>query len=162
MKQFLYKYMILALLLSFFLLASCAGHGKLSVVPRNETDALVEDLLSNTDQYGVHYHGNSQKFVSGLLFDPIDNDRHIRPEGALWHEVTDAKAIAAMDGRFSIALEDIRKVAVPVLRHRVSTNFQAQAEGMSSEKIIERLVAEIPEPEVPKFAGGSTPPPPPG
>ena len=40
------------------------------------------------------------------------------------------KALAAMDGRFSVAIDDIRKVAVPVLRHRVSTNFQAQAEGM--------------------------------
>ena len=41
------------------------------------------------------------------------------------------KALAAMEGRFSVAIDDIRKVAVPVLRHRVSTNFQAQAEGMT-------------------------------
>jgi len=40
-----------------------------------------------------------------------------------------AKAMAAMDGRFSVAIDDIKKVAIPVLRHRVSTNFQAQAEG---------------------------------
>ena len=39
------------------------------------------------------------------------------------------KAMAAMDGRFSVSLDDIRKVAIPVLRHRISTNFQAQAEG---------------------------------
>ena len=76
--------------------------------------------------------------------------------------INGGKAIAAMDGRFSIAIEDIRKVAVPVLRHRVSTNFQAQADGMSSEKIVERLLKEIPEPEVPKFAGSTPPPPPPG
>ena len=52
--------------------------------------------------------------------------------------------MAAMDGRFSIAVEDVRRVAVPVLRHRISTNFQSQAEGMSSEKIIARLIKEIP------------------
>ncbi len=75
--------------------------------------------------------------------------------------INGAKAIAAMDGRFSIAVEDIRAVAVPVLRHRVSTNFQAQAEGMTSESIIDRLVAEIPEPDVPKFAEGKQPAPPP-
>ena len=63
------------------------------------------------------------------------------------------KALAAMDGRFSVAIEDIRKVAVPVLRHRVSTNFQAQAEGMTTEDVIERLLREIPTPEIPKFAG---------
>ena len=61
------------------------------------------------------------------------------------------KALAAMDGRFSVAIEDIRKVAVPVLRHRVATNFQAQAEGMNTEDLIERLIKEIPTPEIPKF-----------
>jgi MoxR-like ATPase len=61
------------------------------------------------------------------------------------------KAVAAMDGRFSVSLDDIRRVAVPVLRHRIATNFQAQAEGLTSESIIERLVKEIPEPEIPKF-----------
>jgi len=63
------------------------------------------------------------------------------------------KALAAMDGRFSVAIDDIRKVAIPVLRHRVSTNFQAQAEGMTTEDVIARLIREIPTPEIPKFAG---------
>jgi MoxR-like ATPase len=62
------------------------------------------------------------------------------------------KALAAMDGRFSVAIEDVQKVAEPVLRHRISTNFQAQAEGMGTEDVISRLMAEIPIPEVPKFA----------
>ncbi len=66
--------------------------------------------------------------------------------------INGGKALAAMDGRFSVALDDIRKIAVPVLRHRLSTNFQAQAEGMDTEGIILRLLKEIPEPEVPKFA----------
>jgi MoxR-like ATPase len=58
-----------------------------------------------------------------------------------------------MDGRFSVAIDDVRKVAIPVLRHRVSTNFQAQAEGMTSEDVIARLLREIPTPDIPKFAG---------
>jgi MoxR-like ATPase len=62
------------------------------------------------------------------------------------------KALAAMDGRFSVAIEDVRKVAIPVLRHRVSTNFQAQAEGMTTEDVIERLLREIPTPDIPKFS----------
>jgi MoxR-like ATPase len=61
------------------------------------------------------------------------------------------KAHAAMDGRFSVAVEDVQKVAVPVLRHRISTNFQAQAEGMTNEDIIERLLKETPPPVIPKF-----------
>ena len=61
------------------------------------------------------------------------------------------KALAAMDGRFSVAIEDVQRIAVPVLRHRVSTNFQAQAEGLSTEDLIERLVRETPPPVIPKY-----------
>jgi MoxR-like ATPase len=61
------------------------------------------------------------------------------------------KALAAMDGRFSVAIEDVQKVAVPVLRHRVSTNFQAQAEGMTTEDLIARLIRETPPPVIPKY-----------
>ncbi len=63
------------------------------------------------------------------------------------------KALAAMDGRFSVAIQDVQKIAIPVLRHRISTNFQAQAEGMSTEDVIERLVRETPPPVIPKFEG---------
>ena len=63
------------------------------------------------------------------------------------------KALAAMEGRFSVAIDDIRKVAVPVLRHRVSTNFQAQAEGKTNEDVVLRLLREIPVPTIPKFEG---------
>ena len=61
------------------------------------------------------------------------------------------KAMAAMDGRFSVSLDDIRKVATPVLRHRISTNFQAQAEGQTTESLIKRLLAEVKEPDVQKY-----------
>ena len=56
-----------------------------------------------------------------------------------------------MDGRFSVAIEDVQKIAMPVLRHRISTNFQAQAEGMTTEDVIERLIRETPPPVIPKF-----------
>ncbi len=61
------------------------------------------------------------------------------------------KAMAALDGRFSVSLDDIRRVAIPVLRHRISTNFQAQAEGQTTESLIRKLIAEVKEPEVPKY-----------
>jgi MoxR-like ATPase len=65
--------------------------------------------------------------------------------------ITGAKAMAAMDGRPSVALDDIRRVAIPVLRHRISPNFQAQAEGMTSEAIVDRLLETVPEPTIPKY-----------
>jgi MoxR-like ATPase len=66
--------------------------------------------------------------------------------------INGGKALAAMDGRFSVAIEDVQKCAVPVLRHRISTNFQAQAEGQTTEDLIARLVKETPLPEIPKFS----------
>ncbi|MBI5760108.1 MAG: MoxR family ATPase [Planctomycetales bacterium] len=68
--------------------------------------------------------------------------------------IAGGKAMAAMDARPSVSINDIRKVAVPVLRHRLSTNFQTQAEGLKTEDIIQRLIAEIPEPAVPKYVKG--------
>jgi len=65
--------------------------------------------------------------------------------------IAGAKAMAALDGRFSVAIDDVKKVAAPVLRHRVSTNFQAQAEGKTSEDIIAQLLQVIGEPEPAKY-----------
>ncbi|MGL6226622.1 MAG: AAA family ATPase [Thermoguttaceae bacterium] len=65
--------------------------------------------------------------------------------------INGGKAIAAMDGRFSVAIDDIRSVAIPVLRHRISTNFQAQAEGMTNEMLIAKLLETIPTPSIEKL-----------
>jgi MoxR-like ATPase len=61
------------------------------------------------------------------------------------------QAFAAMEGRFSVAVSDIRKAAIPVLRHRVSTNFQAQAEGKTSDDIVRQLLDMIGEAEPAKY-----------
>jgi MoxR-like ATPase len=65
--------------------------------------------------------------------------------------VQGARAMAAMDGRFSAAIDDVKKVAIPVLRHRVSTNFQAQAEGKSSEDVIQKLLDTVQPPDIGKY-----------
>jgi MoxR-like ATPase len=64
------------------------------------------------------------------------------------------KAFAAMDGRVNVACDDIRRVAVPVLRHRIGCNFAAQSEGVDSVEVVQRLLATVPEPRVGKYAGG--------
>ena len=77
--------------------------------------------------------------------------------------INGAKALAAMSGRYQVTPDDIRKVAIPVLRHRLSTNFQAQAEGLTTDLVIEKLVTLIPTPEPTKYIPGrpAAPPPPP-
>jgi MoxR-like ATPase len=59
--------------------------------------------------------------------------------------VLGAKARAALDGRAHVELDDIRAVAPPVLRHRLKTNFNADAEGITAEELIRRLLASPPE-----------------
>ena len=57
-----------------------------------------------------------------------------------------AKAAALLDGRFAVSPGDIRRVAYPVLRHRVLTNFAAQAEGVTPERVIADLLEQVPAP----------------
>jgi MoxR-like ATPase len=54
-----------------------------------------------------------------------------------------AKARAALTGRFTPEIEDVRAVAAPVLRHRIVTNFSAEAENMTPNNIIAKLLDEI-------------------
>ncbi len=58
--------------------------------------------------------------------------------------VLGAKARAALDGRHYASIEDIRAVALPVLRHRIRTNFTADAEGVTTDEIIRRLLDSTP------------------
>lgn len=57
-----------------------------------------------------------------------------------------AKAAALLAGRHAVAPDDIRRVARPVLRHRILPNFAAEAEGMDAERIVEDLIERVPEP----------------
>jgi MoxR-like ATPase len=59
-----------------------------------------------------------------------------------------AKARALLKGRYSVLMEDIHAMAVPVLRHRVLTNFKAEAEGITSDKVTAELVKVIERPKV--------------
>ncbi|MHC4957070.1 MAG: AAA family ATPase [Planctomycetota bacterium] len=54
------------------------------------------------------------------------------------------KARALLEGRFHVTADDIRAVAHPVLRHRLITNYSAEAEGVTSDKLIDRLLEAVP------------------
>ena len=58
------------------------------------------------------------------------------------------KARAILRGRFNVSIEDVKAVAYSVLRHRILTNFHAEAEGIDSDGIINRLLAEVKEPSM--------------
>jgi MoxR-like ATPase len=60
--------------------------------------------------------------------------------------VLGAKAHAILQGRLNVGTDDVRYVAKPVLRHRLFTNFNADAEGVSPDKVVEKLIEVVPEP----------------
>ncbi len=59
--------------------------------------------------------------------------------------VLGAKAHAILEGRLNVSCEDVRKIAKPVLRHRIFTNFNADAEGIGPDQVIEKLIGVVPE-----------------
>jgi MoxR-like ATPase len=58
-----------------------------------------------------------------------------------------AKARAVIAGRLLVTTADVRSVARPVLRHRIFTNFTADSEGMDTDKIVNKLLEVVPEPD---------------
>jgi MoxR-like ATPase len=63
-----------------------------------------------------------------------------------------AKARAVLEGRIHVSCNDVRKAAFPVLRHRILVNFAADSEGVTPAKLIERLLAAVPEPSEKDYA----------
>ncbi|MBI5722487.1 MAG: MoxR family ATPase [Planctomycetes bacterium] len=59
-----------------------------------------------------------------------------------------AKSMALLHGRLQVSCEDVRQVAKPVMRHRLFTNFNADAEGIAPDDIVERLIKHVSEPRV--------------
>ena len=55
------------------------------------------------------------------------------------------KARALLHGRYNVAIEDVKELALPVLRHRIVTNFNADAEGVTVEDIIKKILDITPE-----------------
>lgn len=57
------------------------------------------------------------------------------------------KARALLQGRTHVSTDDIKALAAPVLRHRITPNFTAESEGITSDKVVERLIQETPDKE---------------
>ncbi len=60
--------------------------------------------------------------------------------------VLGAKANAFFNGRTHVTTEDVQAVAHPVMRHRVIVNYAAMAEGITSDKVVDKLLEEVPTP----------------
>lgn len=75
-----------------------------------------------------------------------DTNRYVRygssPRGAQAIILT-AKVLALIAGRFNVSRDDIRQAAFPALRHRILLNYEAEADGITSDKLIQTLLSHI-------------------
>jgi MoxR-like ATPase len=62
---------------------------------------------------------------------------------AVQYLILGAKSRAALRGAYMASLEDLEAIAPPVLTHRIITNFSAESQGMTSKKIVQRLIIEM-------------------
>ena len=98
-----------------------------------------------------HVYRYAVSLVRKTRKDYVDAPDYIR-EWVAWgagprasqYLVLGAKARSILYGRGYASVADIREVAYPVLRHRILLNFNAEAEGITSDEVIRRLIAETP------------------
>ena len=74
-----------------------------------------------------------------------------------------AKALAVLHGRDYAVPEDVRALALDVLRHRIVLSYEALGDNISSDEVLERVLAAVPMPEIPpnvarRSAGAAGPP----
>ena len=84
----------------------------------------------------------------GGAFAPKIANQYIRwgssPRGAQSMALA-AKVRALLEGRFNVSSDDVRRVYLPAMRHRVLLNFEAQAEGIEADRVLLDLLEQVPE-----------------
>ena len=108
---------------------------------------LVREIIiaPHVQDYGIRLGLASHP--QGPFATPITN-QYIRwgssPRG-VQTLVLAAKVRALLDGRYNVSFEDLRRVYLPSLRHRVLLNFEAQAEGINSDDVLLKILDAVPE-----------------
>jgi len=110
------------------------------VVRKIPVSQHVVDYAVNLVRASRPHEGGAPEFVTNYL------TWGAGPRAAQYL-ILGAKSRALLHGRFNVAAEDVRAVARPVLRHRIFTNFNADAEGVRPDDIVEKLMATVPEPQ---------------
>jgi MoxR-like ATPase len=126
--------------------------------------AEIQSVLSGEDVLAIHHLVRSVPVAEDIVRYAVQLAAASRPKQPLTPEfirdhvswgaglraaqflVLGAKARALLDGRAHVTVEDIRRLAGPVLRHRILTNYRAEAAGVTVEQIISRLVETVKAP----------------
>jgi MoxR-like ATPase len=116
-----------------------------------QIQGLVRQVLVAEDvaRYAVQLVNASRPGREGRVgkLDFVDNwvrwGAGLRASQAL---ILGSKARALLDGRYHVSIADIRALALPILRHRIITNFYAESERVDSDGIVTRLLEAVPVP----------------
>jgi MoxR-like ATPase len=113
-----------------------------------EFQSIVREVIvaEEVARYAVRLADNSRP-GRGLKLDFVQKwvrwGAGLRASQAL---ILGSKARALMNGRHHVSVRDVQALAKPILRHRIIPNFYAEAEAMSSDRIIDQLLAAVPAP----------------
>lgn len=119
---------------------------KLKQIVSGEKIAEYQELIrripvaDNVLEYAVKLVGKTRK--NSELAPQITKDFISWGAGprASQYLIVGAKCHAALQGRFSPDIDDVKAVALPILRHRIVRNYRAEAEGYSTDKLIQELL----------------------
>ncbi|MEM9079084.1 MAG: MoxR family ATPase [Verrucomicrobiota bacterium] len=103
-------------------------------------------IAEETARYAVRLASTSrpnQKETPDFINDWVNWGAGLR---AAQNLVLGAKARTLLDGRSHVTPADIQALAHPVLRHRILPNFRAEADGITADKIVDRLIQHVPSP----------------
>ena len=134
-------------------IARQAVHEAFNAVPIGMiiTDENARILQLNRTAEDLVLHGRGLVIHNGALSAKTSSDaaclrQTISDVVAKARHGRGAKARAITRGRYHVSFEDVRALAHPVLRHRVLTNFPAESEGVTVEKVIDMLLDKVLEP----------------
>jgi MoxR-like ATPase len=100
-------------------------------------DLMPADVIgTNVIMENEHGHRAFQ-FMSGPIFAQIVLADEI-------NRATPKTQSALLDGRFHVSFKDIKEVCVPAMRHRVILNFEGEAEGITTDMVLEKVIADTP------------------
>lgn len=129
-------------------------------------NAELKPVLSGEDIVRLQQLARSVDISDALLEYVTRLVRFTRPEGSESKTVKEfvrwgagpragqalvlcAKAYALLEGRFAVTIDDIKTIAHSVLRHRILINFQAEAQSMTTDSVVDALLEDVPEPQSP-------------
>jgi MoxR-like ATPase len=149
----------------FKLLVQYSGREELKEILNRTTTAYVGVIAPVLDGPRIVQH---QQLVKRVIIAPHVQDYAIRivlathPQGMFAIPMTNqflrvgaspraaqaialaSKVRALLDGRFHVSFKDIKEVAIPAMRHRLILNFEGEAEGITTDMVLEKVVAETP------------------